>query len=210
MITIVDYGMGNLGSILNMLRRIGIAAGISSSPQDVKMASKLILPGVGAFDAGIANLNASGLREALDEAVIGRKVPVLGVCLGMQLMGRGSEEGELPGLGWIPAHATRFSSNGDTRLRIPHMGWNTVSVRSDAAKNSLFTSLEIPLRFYFVHSYHLVCDQPADVVATVHYGTDVTAALERNNLMGVQFHPEKSHRHGMSLYRAFAAIPEVA
>jgi glutamine amidotransferase len=203
-IAIVDYGVGNLGSILNMLRKIGAEARISSSVNDLQSASKLILPGVGAFDEGMSNLNRSGLRETLDELVLGTKLPVLGLCLGMQLLSKGSEEGKLAGLGWIEGECVRFpTSLRESGLKIPHMGWNSLEAQSSS---SLFAGFSDPPRFYFVHSYHLVCADPADVVATVHHGIDVAAAVTHGNVMGVQFHPEKSHTHGMRLLKAFAEI----
>jgi glutamine amidotransferase len=205
MIIIIDYGMGNVGSILNMLKKVGVEARISSSAEAVRGADKLILPGVGAFDAGMSNLSNSGLRDALDEKVLRQKTPVLGVCLGMQLMTCRSEEGECPGLGWVDGETTLFRFDSDMKgLKIPHMGWNTVT---PAANTSLFCGFDEPPRFYFVHSYHVLCRHPSDVVATVHHGFELTAAIERGNIMGVQFHPEKSHRFGMAIYRAFAALP---
>ena len=205
MITIVNYGMGNLGSIQNMLQRIGVKARISSSREEILEAEKLILPGVGAFDTGMANLAQSGLREVLDEMVLVRQTPVLGVCLGMQLLTRSSEEGRLPGLGWIDAETIRFRFDPKTTgLKIPHMGWNTVKPATGAA---LFTGFAEPPRFYFVHSYHVVCAAAAEVAATVNHGSEVTAAVARGHVMGVQFHPEKSHAYGMKLLKTFAALP---
>ncbi len=205
MITIVNYGMGNLGSIRNMLQRIGVKARISSSREEILAAEKLILPGVGAFDTGMANLAQSGLREVLDEMVLVRQTPVLGVCLGMQLLTRSSEEGRLPGLGWIDAETIRFRFDPKaTGLKIPHMGWNTVRPAAGAV---LFAGFVEPPRFYFVHSYHVVCAAAAEVAATVNHGTEVTAAVARGHVMGVQFHPEKSHAYGMKLLKTFAALP---
>lgn len=208
MIAIVNYGMGNLGSILNMLRRIGVEAQIVQTPEAILAADKLILPGVGSFDTGMANLTSSGLRAVLDEQVLVRRTPVLGVCLGMQLLGHRSEEGQLPGLGWLDAEAIRFRFDPKaTGLKIPHMGWNTVRPVNGAP---LFADFAEPPRFYFVHSYHVVCADPRDVAAAVHHGSDVTAAVTRGNVMGVQFHPEKSHAFGMKLLKTFACLPGVA
>lgn len=205
MITIVNYGIGNLGSILNMLQRIGVKARISSSPEDILTAEKLILPGVGSFNTGMANLTQSGLRAVLDQKVMEQKTPVLGVCLGMQLMTRRSEEGHLPGLGWIDAETIRFQFDPKaTGLKIPHMGWNTVK---PAANVALFAGFIEPPRFYFVHSYHVVCADSANVAGSVHHGTDVTAAVTQGHVMGVQFHPEKSHSYGMKLLKTFATLP---
>ena len=202
MIVIVDYGMGNLASIKNMLKKVGADARISADAREVAAASKLVLPGVGAFDAGMSNLETRGLRTVLDDLVLGRHVPVLGICLGMQLLGKSSEEGELPGLGWIQATTIRFRfEGGDRTLRVPHMGWNVVN---PAARPGLFDGLHDAPRFYFVHSYHMVCSDPSDVLATASYGFQFNAAIERGNVAGVQFHPEKSHRFGMELLRNFA------
>jgi glutamine amidotransferase len=204
-ITIIDYGMGNVGSILNMLKRIGAAAQISSKVEDIVSADKLVLPGVGSFDTGMSNLVISGLRDVLDEKVLGERTPVLGVCLGMQLLSRRSEEGQLPGLGWIEGETVRFRFDPKTTgLKVPHMGWNTVK---PSPASPLFASFIEPPRFYFVHSYHVVCANPADVAAKVYYGEEVTAAISRGHVMGVQFHPEKSHTYGMRLFKSFADLP---
>ena len=203
MITIIDYEMGNVGSMLNMLKRIGVAARISSKADDVRSSAKLILPGVGAFDTGMENLNNSGLREVIEEKVLAEKTPLLGVCIGMQLLTRGSEEGKLPGLGWIDAKTVRFHFESQNGLKIPHMGWNTVTPSDSAV---LFRGFAEPPRCYFVHSYHVVCDDPADIGATVHHGYDITAAIQRGHILGAQFHPEKSHTYGMRLLKNFAAL----
>lgn len=203
MITIIDYEMGNVGSMLNMLKRIGVAARISSKADDVRSAEKLILPGVGAFDTGMKNLADSGLREVLDEKVLVEKTPLLGVCIGMQLLTRGSEEGKLPGLSWVAAKTVRFRFESQNGLKIPHMGWNTVTPARDAL---LFRGFAEPPRFYFVHSYYVVCDDPADVGATVHHGYEIAAAIQRGHIMGAQFHPEKSHTYGMRLLKNFAEL----
>jgi glutamine amidotransferase len=202
---IIDYGLGNLGSIVNMLRKLGIQARLTSKPDEVASATKLILPGVGAFDNGMENLSRLGLMPVLDEAVRGRKVPVLGICLGAQLMTRSSQEGKLPGLGWIAAETTRFFSRGEAvRMPVPHMGWNHVL----ACKESpLLTGLAADARFYFVHSYHFLCEQPEDALLSAEYGYSFTAAFSRENIYGVQFHPEKSHKFGMRLLSSFAALP---
>lgn len=201
MITIVDYGMGNLGSIKNMLKKVGADCELTSEPAKIKTATKLILPGVGAFDAGMARLNASGLVPILNEQVLQRKVPVLGICLGMQLMTQSSEEGSLPGLGWVKARTIRFSFPEESRLKVPHMGWNVVmhNKPSDLTKN-----IEDEERFYFVHSYYVSCESREDVLMQAEYGHRFDAAFECGNLMGVQFHPEKSHKFGMRLLRNFA------
>ena len=203
-IVVVDYGLGNPASVRNMLRKSGHHAEVASDPATIRTASRLIIPGVGAFDHGMQNLMDRGLVDVLNDAVLERKVPVLGICLGLQLMSRRSEEGVLPGLGWLPADTVRFRfSNGDAELRVPHMGWNTVIARRD----SFLAPSDADARFYFVHSYHVRCDDPADVALIADYGGDVVAAAVRGNLAGTQFHPEKSHRFGLALLRRFVDWP---
>jgi glutamine amidotransferase len=201
-IGIIDYGVGNLGSIVNMLKKIGVPAAVSGDPEVLAQADRLILPGVGAFDNGMKNLADRGLLPILRAKVIEQKTPILGLCLGMQLLARGSEEGELPGLGWIPADVVRFRVPVDQPvLRVPHMGWNYLQV---CQREPLFARMEDEPRFYFVHSYHLVCDDQTSVLATTCYGYQFASAVRAGNIMGVQFHPEKSHRFGMQLLANFA------
>jgi glutamine amidotransferase len=201
-ITVVDYGIGNVGSILNMLKRLGIPARLSRGPEDVASAEKLILPGIGAFDAGMAQLRERGLVDPLERRVRQDRVPVLGICLGFQLMGRGSEEGRLPGLGWLDADAVRFdSARAGVALRVPHMGWNLLRPRNGGG---IVAQLPESPRFYFVHSYHLRADREEDVAGWTTYGYEFAAAMERGHMVGVQFHPEKSHKFGMSILRNFA------
>jgi glutamine amidotransferase len=202
-IVIVDYGVGNPASVRNMLRKAGHTAEITSERAAIEAAARLILPGVGAFDQGMRNLAERGLIEVLNQAVLGRRVPTLGICLGLQLMSRGSEEGVLPGLGWLAADTVRFSfPEAEGALRVPHMGWNTVTKNADT-----FLSAHMPAdaRFYFVHSYHVRCDDPADVALTAPYGGPVVAAALRGNVAGTQFHPEKSHKFGQAVLQSFAA-----
>lgn len=199
MITIVDYQMGNVGSIKNMLKKVGAESVISGDPDVLRKATKLILPGVGAFDTGMRHLADSGLIGVLNELVLEKQVPVLGICLGMQLLSRKSEEGTLPGLGWIAADTVKFQL---PELRVPHMGWNTLRPTNGSV---LFQGYQEEPRYYFVHSYHVVCDDPHDAAGITHYGTDFTAAVQRANVMGAQFHPEKSHKFGMQLFRNFVA-----
>jgi len=201
MITIVDYGLGNLGSIKNMFKRVGVQSEIISNLDDIARAEKLLLPGVGKFDAAMTRINQSGLREVLDRRVLIEKVPVLGICLGMQLLTKGSEEGELDGLGWIDASAKRFP-NSD-KLKVPHMGWNVVR-RSSTHK--LLSSLPEDARFYFVHSYYVSTAQPENSLLKTNYGLEFDSAIHAGNIYGVQFHPEKSHKFGMALLKQFAEI----
>ncbi len=204
MIFVIDYGMGNLGSIENMLRKIGARVKISSDPSDLKAARKLILPGVGAFDNAVEKLRRLGLMDLLQERVIGAGVPILGICLGMQLFTKGSEEGRLPGLGWIDAETVRFCFEGEqSRLRIPHMGWNTIEVRR---RGSILDALYEEPRFYFVHSYHVRCSDQGNVLATTRYGISFHSAVIKENIIGMQFHPEKSHKYGMQVLKNFAEM----
>jgi imidazole glycerol-phosphate synthase subunit HisH len=202
MIIIVDYGVGNVGSVHNMLRKIGAKARVSGDAAEVAAADKLILPGVGHFGRGMAKLKATGLIPALEEQALARRKPVLGICLGMQMMTRGSEESDVAGLGWVDATTQRFAEAGG--LRIPHMGWNIVRPRHgsrlfDAAASE-------PERFYFVHSYFVRTADPLHVAAGCLYGDEFAASFEVGNLYGVQFHPEKSHLFGMALLRRFVAL----
>jgi imidazole glycerol-phosphate synthase subunit HisH len=203
-ITIVDYGIGNIGSIQNMLKKIGARSVVASKAKEILEASKLILPGVGAFDAGMETLAASGLVDALNHKAVEEKTPVLGLCLGMQLMTRGSEEGVLPGLGWVRAETVKFNAADSPGLKIPHMGWNFV----EAAKESpILKGYPADARFYFVHSYYVRCEDRADPLLRAAYGsTFFDAGFQHQNLFGVQFHPEKSHRYGMWLLKNFTEL----
>lgn len=200
MITIIDYNMGNLGSILNMFRKIGHEARLTADPQLIASADKLLLPGVGAFDAGMEKLQRSGLIPILNQRVLQDRVPTLGICLGMQLMTRSSAEGRRPGLGWVNAQVLRFEP-GDTSLKIPHMGWNLARPLRPSA---LTAGLSGELRFYFVHSYYVRCDDAGEAILGSEYGCEFHSGFQHENLFGVQFHPEKSHRFGMALLRNFA------
>ena len=196
--------MGNVGSIVNMLKHIGHVATVSADPAEIAKADKLILPGVGAFDAGMEAIERIGLRETLKEKVLRRQAPVLGICLGMQLITRGSEEGKLPGLGWIAADTVKFRpQDGREELRIPHIGWNSVMPR---VSGPLFAGLEQGTRAYFVHSYHVRCDDEDDVLAWTPYGPQFPSIIGHGNVLGMQFHPEKSHKHGMRLFKNFLAL----
>jgi glutamine amidotransferase len=202
MLVIVDYGVGNLGSIANMFKRVGVTPIVSGDPDILRIATKLVLPGVGAFDAAMAKFTASGLIDCLNSKVLAENVPVLGTCVGMQMLGRGSEEGKLPGLGWLDAHCTKFRPT-DPEIRVPHMGWNKVK---RVKPSPLTNTLPEDARFYFVHSYYMVCQDHSDVLLTTEYDGTFAAAVQRGNIFGMQFHPEKSHRFGMELYRQFASL----
>ena len=203
-IIIVDYELGNLSSVANMVRHVGGSCVVTSNTDEISNATKLILPGVGAFDKGMEQLNASGIRDVLDEAVLERRVAILGICLGMQLMAKSSEEGHLPGLGWIDAEVKKFAFEEALNLKIPHMGWNLIAIRKE---NPLFNfGDEQEQRFYFVHSYFVKANRPDDVLCETKYGSAFCSAFSRDNIMGVQFHPEKSHKFGMSLMKKFIQI----
>ena len=201
MIAIVDYGVGNVGSVLNMLRKVGVRARISGVAAELESADKIILPGVGHFGHGMSQLLETGLVPVLERIVTSGR-PTLGICLGMQMMTRGSEESELPGLGWVPAQTRRLPDQPG--LRVPHMGWNQIQPTLTAR---LFDGrTDAVERFYFVHSYCVHVDEPSIVAARCHHGEDFVAAFEAGNLMGVQFHPEKSHLFGMAMLRRFANL----
>lgn len=199
-LSIVDYGIGNTGSILNMLRKLRVDAVAVSTPAAIAAARRLLLPGIGAFDACMSALQSSGLGDCVPAfAASGR--PLLGICVGMQMLTHGSEEGALPGLGLIPARTRRFVARPD--LRIPHMGWDVI--RWILPEHPLARELAIDSRFYFVHSYYVACDNPENSLAMCTHGEEFSAAIVRDNIVGVQFHPEKSHRFGLQLLKNFAA-----
>lgn len=203
MITIIDYGIGNIASVVNMVSRVSREGVIIKKSSELIEASKIIITGVGSFDHGIRSLTDDKWIDALNEAVLVRRVPVLGICLGMQLMCRSSEEGRLPGLGWIDAEVKRFNFPTNSENKIPHMGWNVIEI---VKSNPLIESSEVEQRFYFVHSYYAVCNHPQDVLATAHHGNDFVAAFSHENIYGVQFHPEKSHLFGMALMKKFVEL----
>jgi imidazole glycerol-phosphate synthase subunit HisH len=204
MIVIIDYGMGNLGSVKNIIKKIGFDSVTSSKKEDIKSAEKLILPGVGAFDQGIKNIHELNLFDVLNEKVISENTPILGICLGFQLLCMSSEEGKLNGLGWIDAVAKRFCFDDENKKnKIPHMGWN--SVEFDAS-SSLFAGWQDDARFYFVHSYHVVCNSKDIITSECFYGSKFVASIQKNNIYGTQFHPEKSHKYGMKILRNFLGL----
>ncbi|HJW53037.1 MAG TPA: imidazole glycerol phosphate synthase subunit HisH [Burkholderiaceae bacterium] len=200
-VTVVDYGVGNIGALLNMFDHLGVEARASSDPRDIAWADKLVLPGVGAFDRAMSELRGRGLIGPLEEAVLHRRRPVLGVCLGMQLLARRSEEGREAGLGWIDADVRRLHLPVDSDLKVPHIGW--MEIRAVGTSELFAASGE---RYYFDHSYHVCCDRAQDVVAVIDYGSELCCAVSARNVHGVQFHPEKSHRFGMRLLRSFAGL----
>lgn len=204
MITIINYGLGNVRAFANLYKRLNIPAAVAARAQDLDGASKLILPGVGAFDHAMELLNGSGMREALDDMVLRKSVPVLGVCAGMQILAPGSEEGRLAGLGWIAGRVRRFDDKTlQPPPRLPHMGWNDVVPNSGSG---LFNGLEHDARFYFLHSYYFDCASNDNVLATSEYGIAFGSAIRSNNIYGVQFHPEKSHDYGVRLLKNFAEL----
>ena len=200
MVTIVNYSVGNLESIRNILKKIGVESRISSDEHDLQTAEKLILPGVGAFDTCAQKLNESGLLPMLNKRVLENKVPVLGICVGLQLMLNGSEEGELPGLSWVQGTCVKFKQELlPANFAVPHMGWTDVM---PTGSSRLFEGIDEP-RFYFVHSYHPQLANTSDALVTAKYGYEFVAGVVRENIMGVQFHPEKSHKFGMKLLENF-------
>ena len=201
MIAILDYGIGNLKSIYNMFKKVGVESFITSNIEDIKNANKYLLPGVGSFDHGITSLKKTLFFETLEKEVLENKKPILGICLGMQLLTNSSEEGKEKGLGWIDASAIKFDLD-DKSLSIPHMGWNKTNPTNT---NNIFKNLD-ENRFYFVHSYHVVCENKENILATANYGKIFTCSIYKDNIYGVQFHPEKSHKFGMQLLKNFGEM----
>ena len=203
MIAIIDYDMGNVGSILNMLKKVGAAATITSSSEEIEKADRIILPGVGAFGQGMKMLRERNLIPILNKKVLEDKTPILGICLGTQLFTRKSEEGHIDGLGWIDAKTIRFKIEDKKSLKIPHMGWNEIKICKESI---LFHEMHENPRFYFAHSYHIVCGQIADQLTSTNFGYDFTSGVEHENIYGVQFHPEKSHKFGMRIMKNFVEL----
>lgn len=203
MITIVNYGLGNIHAFVDTYRRSNLPVRVATSSEELEGSERLILPGVGAFDWAMERLNASGMRPTLGRLVLEQRVPVLGVCVGMQMMAYGSEEGALPGLGWIPGHVRRFEeATEDRKIQLPHMGWNDVHPRST---DSLFAGGG-SFRFYFLHSYYFVPEHEEHVLAETDYDGTFASAVRSGNVFGTQFHPEKSHHWGSLLLRNFAGL----
>ncbi len=204
-VTLVDYGVGNLAALENMFDFVGISVVRASDAATISRSRKRVLPGVGAFARAMMGLNSSGLILPLERAVFEHRKPVLGVCLGMQLMGLTSEEGALPGLGWLKARCIRLWPGIASGLKVPNNGWQTVTAVNSTG---LFEASGDPDRFYFNHSYHMICEEQSDVAATIEFDGAKVCSVARDNIYGVQFHPEKSHRYGMRLLSAFAALPD--
>jgi glutamine amidotransferase len=204
MIAIVNYGSGNIHAIANIYKRLNIPVQAIASPDELRAADRIILPGVGAFDWAMTRLNESGMRDALEESVIGQGKPVLGICVGMQMMANRSDEGVLPGLGWIDAEVKKFDQlSSGQKVRLPHMGWNNIEPRQS---QGLFKKLDASSQFYFLHSYYFSPRNQSDVLATTDYNGRYASSAGSKNVFGVQFHPEKSHHWGIQLLKNFAEI----
>ena len=204
MIAIIDYGLGNINAFVNIYKQLNVSFKLAKKVEDLDDATKLILPGVGAFDHAMEQLAASGMQDRLNELVLQKKLPVIGICVGMQMMANSSDEGNLPGLGWIDATVKKFDASKITyTTRLPHMGWNDVA---PVAENPLFKGLEKDAKFYFLHSYYFACNNATDTLAITDYGGEFACAANHSNIYGVQFHPEKSHHYGIQLLKNFSEL----
>jgi len=203
-IGIIDYGSGNIQAIATIYKNLNIEHQVLNNPEDLKKADKLILPGVGSFDATMQQLIDSGLKEELNKLVLEEKVPVLGICVGLQVMGFESEEGELPGLGWIPGKVKKFDKSRITiKPKLPHMGWNVIN---DIRSHPLFKGIDSDFGFYFVHSFYFECEYEENILSTSKYGDEFTSSIFKGHIVGTQFHPEKSHGNGVKLFKNFAEL----
>jgi len=204
MITIIDYGLGNVLAIMNVYNRLNIPVAVAKCASDLANATKLILPGVGSFDHAMHQLNQSGMRQPVEQLVLQNAMPALGICVGMQMLAKCSDEGTLPGLGWIDGKVKKFDSSVmPSGTNLPHMGWNDVKPVVDGG---LFKGMELDARFYFLHSYYFECHQQSNVLAVADYGGHFNCAVRRDNVYGVQFHPEKSHHFGCKLLKNFSEV----
>jgi glutamine amidotransferase len=204
MITIIDYGVGNVLAFVNIYSRLNIPIAVAKSSDDFVKATKLILPGVGSFDHAIQQLDQSGMRQSIEQLVLQQGMPIMGICVGMQMLANTSDEGTLPGLGWVDGKVKKFDMSAMPRgTNLPHMGWNDVK---PVVEGGLFNGMEQDSRFYFLHSYYIECHQQSNILALTDYGGQFCCAVRRDNMYGVQFHPEKSHYFGSQLLRNFAKI----
>jgi len=204
LITIIDYGSGNISAIANIYERLNIQYKIAKMPEELIGAKKLFLPGVGAFDETMLLLTNKGFKEVMDQEVLINKVPIFGICVGMQVLGNSSDEGDLPGLGYINGVIRKFDESLiKGKPKLPHMGWNTIH---EQTKTSLFDGIDLEIGFYFLHSYYFECVNSSNVVATTHYGQEFASVVCNSNVYGVQFHPEKSHSNGVNLLKNFANL----
>jgi imidazole glycerol-phosphate synthase subunit HisH len=204
MITIIDYGLGNIRAFVNVYERLNIKIKVAKVPGDLNEAAKIILPGVGAFDQAMSQLNRSGMRDELERQVLINKIPVIGICVGMQMLTNSSDEGRLPGLGWIKGRVKLFdAARIPYKTRLPHMGWNTINPVNNCP---LLDGFNNESRFYFLHSYYFECDDSNMVIANTSYGITYASAVARDNIFGIQFHPEKSHMNGIQLLHNFAKL----
>jgi len=204
MITIIDYGLGNIRAFINVYDRLNIETKVAKTAEDIAGSTKIILPGVGSFDYAMSLLNHSGMRDELEKQVFDNKIPIMGICVGMQILARSSDEGQLPGLGWIDGNVRLFDSTTiPYKTRLPHMGWNSINPRNSIG---LLNGFNNESKFYFLHSYYFECENKDHIIATTDYGMKYASAVKKDNIWGVQFHPEKSHGNGVRLLQNFSNL----